>query len=90
MADPRVEVVHLVASVLPIVAAFQFVDALSEVAGGILRAMEKQVGQGQHEVTFDKVPQHRLTATWCDTQYKASTKELVVYLNFEVIKVHII
>jgi len=45
-SDP--EVVDLVASVLPLVAAFQFVDALSEVAGGILRAMGKQVRFNPH------------------------------------------
>lgn len=37
------EVVKLVSSVLPLVSAFQFVDGLSEVAGGILRARGKQV-----------------------------------------------
>lgn len=34
---------YLVASVLPLVAASRYVDALTEVSGGILRAMGKQV-----------------------------------------------
>jgi Na+-driven multidrug efflux pump len=43
VSPSRLDVVGLVASILPIVALFQVFDALNGVAGGIMRARGKQV-----------------------------------------------
>ena len=44
-AMPCIEVVEMVAYIMPIVALFQVFDGLTAVTGGIMRSLGKQVGK---------------------------------------------